>query len=360
MGATSTGAQPVRTPIDSALMLQMRLGLDLLIDGLLEIGAAAAGLAERHRQTPMMGRTLLQQALPITFGLKAAHWLALVSRLARRLHRLRSESLFVQYGGAVGSLAVLGDDGLPVMQCLAEELGLQVPDLPWHTERDGIAEIASAVGVVAGAMSKIAGDVLLLAQTEVGEVSEASVPGKGGSSAMPHKRNPVDATFAVASARLALGGVPIILNAMANEHERAAGGWQTEWSVLPDLFSHTAGAVERVRSVLDGLVVDPARMQANMELTGGLMMAEPLTTALAASIGRPAAFRLVEAVTRSASDARQSLRDAALADDQIRASLSLEEIERALDPANYLGSTDLFIDRALSAYRDVLVLLGGA
>jgi 3-carboxy-cis,cis-muconate cycloisomerase len=349
-GATSQDA------IDSAMMLQMRGGLDLLIDGLLEVGAAAATLAEQHRRTPMIGRTLLQQALLITFGLKAARWLALVSRQARRLYALRSDALVVQFGGAVGTLSALGDDGLTVMQHLAEALGLHVPDLPWHTERDRIAEMASAVGVVAGAMMKIADDIVLLAQTEVGEVSEAAAPGKGGSSAMPHKRNPVDATFAIASARLAVGEVPTILNAMAHEHERAVGGWQIEWSVLPNLFGHTAGAVERVRSAVAGLVVDPARMQANLELTGGLMMAEPLTMVLARSLGRPEAFRLVEAATTRAREVNTSLREVALADEQIRAVLSPEEIDQALDPANYLGSTDVFIDRALAEYRAVVAL----
>ena len=352
-GATSQDA------IDSAMMLQLRSGLDLLIEGLLEVGAAAVAHAERHRGTPMIGRTLLQQALPITFGLKAARWLALVSRQARRLHALRLNGLVVQFGGAVGTLAALGDDGLTVMQYLAEELGLHVPDLPWHTERDRIVELASVVSAVAGAMMKIAGDIILLAQTEVSELSEASAPGKGSSSAMPHKRNPVDATFAIASARLAVGEAPTILNAMAHEHERAVGGWQVEWSVLPNLFSYTAGAVDRVRSAVAGLVVDPARMQANLEMTGGVMMAEPLTMALARSIGRPEAFRLVEAMTTRARVANQSLRDAALGDAQIRSALSPAEIDQALDPANYLGSTDLFIDRALATYREVQTLCGG-
>ncbi len=349
-GATSQDA------IDSAMMLQMRSGLDLLIEDLLEAGAASAVLAEQHRRTPMIGRTLLQQALPITFGLKAARWLALVSRQARRLHALRTDALVAQFGGAVGTLSALGDDGLMVMQFLAEELGLHTPDLPWHSERDRIAELASAVGVVAGAMMKIADDILLLAQTEVGEVSEAASPGKGGSSAMPHKRNPVDATFAIASARLAVGDVSTVLNAMAHEHERSAGGWQIEWSALPRLFGHTAGAVDRVRSAVVGLVVDPARMQANLELTGGLMMAEPLTMALARSIGRPEAFRLVEAATIRARDTNQPLRDVALADERIRSALSPDEIDRALDPANYLGSTDVFIDRALAEYQAVVEL----
>ena len=346
-GATSQDA------VDSALMLQMGDGLDLLIDGLLAIGDAAASLAERHRRTPMMGRTLLQQALPITFGLKAARWLALVTRQAQRLDTLRSEALVIQFGGAVGTLAALGYRGLPVMELLAEELGLHVPDLPWHTERDRIAELAAAVGVVAGAMAKIAGDIVLLAQTEVGEVAEATAPGKGGSSAIPHKRNPVDATFALASARLAIGEAPIVLQAMTHEHERGAGGWQAEWAVFPSLFGHTAGAVERVRSAVTGLIIDAERMRANLDLTGGLMMAEALTMALARSIGRPDAYRLVEAAAERARAVSGSLRDAALADEQIRSALLPEEIDRALAPLAYLGSTNQFIDRALAGYGEL-------
>ncbi|HEX5165769.1 MAG TPA: 3-carboxy-cis,cis-muconate cycloisomerase [Thermomicrobiales bacterium] len=346
-GATSQDA------IDSALMLQMGRGLDLLLDGLLAIGEATAALAEAHRRTPMVGRTLLQQALPITFGLKAARWLALVSRQLRRLARVQAEGLVVQFGGAVGTLAALGESGLAVTELLAEELGLGVPDLPWHTERDRIAEVVTALGVVAGAMAKIAGDVVLLAQTEVGELAEAMAPGKGGSSAMPHKRNPVDATFAIASARLAIGAIPALLGALEQAHERDTGGWQLEWSLLPDVFGQTAGAVERVRHVVGGLTVDAERMRANLDLTGGLMMAESLTMVLAATIGRPEAFRLVEAATKRARDGNLSLRDAALGDEQIRARLSPEQIDHALDPLAYLGSTDQLIDRALAGFETV-------
>src|SRR6266487_6436171 len=254
-GATSQDA------IDTALMLQMRDGLDLLVEGLIGMCAACATLAEQHRHTLMAGRTLLQQALPITFGLKAARWLALATRQVHALRERRERTLAVQLGGAAGTLASLGDKGLRVVELLAEELGLPAPDLPWHTERDRVAEIASALGVVAGAMAKIAGDVVHLSQTEVGEVSEGAAPGKGGSSAMPQKHNPVDATGAIASARLAVGVVPVILSAMAQEHERAVGGWQAEWAAIPGLFRFTASAVERVRGMIGGLQIEPAHMR---------------------------------------------------------------------------------------------------
>ncbi len=267
-GATSQDA------IDTALVLQMRDGLDLLIDGLLHVRAGCATLAEQHRRTPMAGRTLLQQALPIPFGLKAARWLALAARQVEALRRCRDNALALQFGGAAGTLAALGDNGMRVAEQLAVELGLPLPDLPWHAERDRVATVASALGVAAGAMSKIAHDIVLLMQTEVGEVSEAAAPGKGGSSAMPQKRNPVDTMEAQAAARLAVGAVSVILNAMTNEHERAAGGWQAEWVAVPNLFRSVAGAVARVGSAVNGLEVDVERMRANLEQSGGLLMAE--------------------------------------------------------------------------------------
>ncbi|HZO71994.1 MAG TPA: 3-carboxy-cis,cis-muconate cycloisomerase [Ktedonobacteraceae bacterium] len=344
-GATSQDA------VDTALMLQMREGLDLLIADLLNICATCAALAEQHRRTIMIGRTLLQQALPITFGLKAARWLALLLRQVQALREQRARTLAVQLGGAAGTLASLGEKGLQVVALLAEELDLPPPELPWHTERDRIAEIASTLGIVAGTMAKIAGDLVLLAQTEVGEATEASAPGKGGSSAMPQKRNPVDAISAVAATRLAIGVVPVILSAMAQEHERAAGGWQAEWVAIPDLFRFTAHAVERVRNAAAGLQIDPARMSANLDLTHGLVMAEALTMALSPHVGRPDAYRIVQDACKHATTSGIHLRQAAMQDAQVRALLSPEEFDHALDPGRYLGSTDAFIDRALEAYH---------
>lgn len=346
-GATSQDA------IDTALMLQMREGLDLLVARLLNLCAACTSLAERHRRTLMVGRTLLQQALPITFGLKAARWLALATRQVHALRAHRERTLAVQLGGAAGTLAALGDKGLRVVELLAEELALPAPELPWHTERDRVGEIAGTLGVVAGAMAKIAGDIVLLAQTEVGEASEGVAPGKGGSSAMPQKHNPVDAIGAIASARLAVGVVPVILSAMAQEHERAVGGWQAEWSAIPDLFRFTASAVERVRDAVTGLQIDPVRMSTNLALTGGLIMAESLTMALAPHMGRSEAHRIVQAVCIRVVESGVGLRQVALEDVQVGATLSPAEIDQALDPSRYLGSTDVFIDRALASYREI-------
>lgn len=349
-GATSQDA------IDTALMLQMRSGIDQLLAGLLSIGAACATLAEQHRHTPMIGRTLLQQALPITFGLKAARWLALVTRQIVALRERRERSLVVQLGGATGTLASLGEKGLQVIAFLAEDLQLGVPDLPWHTERDRIGEIASTLGIIAGAMAKIASDVVHLAQTEVGEASEGTAPGKGTSSAMPQKHNPVDTTSTLAAARLAMGSVSVLLSAMVQEHERAVGGWQAEWVAIPDLFRFTARAVEGVRSMVAGLQINPARMRANLDLTGGLVMAESLMMALAPHLGRAEAYRIVQVLCNHVIASGGDLLQAAIADKQVSASLSPEEIERALDPMGYLGSTDAFIECAVAAYRRILVL----
>lgn len=343
-GATSQDA------IDAALMLQMRDGIDLLISELLALCETCARLAEQYRRTPMVGRTLLQHALPITFGLEAARWLALATRQVQALRKHLKRTPAIQLGGAAGTLASLGDNGLQVLEHLAQELHLPAPDLPWHTERDRVAEIAASLGIVAGAMANIASDIALLAQTEVGELSEGLAPGKGGSSAMPPKHNPVDATSALASARLAVALIPVILSAMTQEHERAVGGWQAEWAALPDLFRYTACAVERVRNAQAGLQIDPGRMNANLDLTAGLIMAESLTMTLASHIGRPQAYRIVRGLCSQAGEKEGNLRQIALKDVRVAALLSPEEIDRALDPTSYLGSTDTFIKRALEGY----------
>ncbi|GCE03108.1 3-carboxy-cis,cis-muconate cycloisomerase [Dictyobacter aurantiacus] len=347
-GATSQDA------IDTAMMLQMRQGLYLLERALLDICAACAQLAERHRHTVMVGRTLLQAALPVTFGLKAARWLDAVQRQLRSLRALRVEALAVQLGGAAGTLAALGEQGLQVVAFLAEELELPAPDLPWHTERDRVARIATTLGIIAGTMAKIAQDLVLLSQGEVGEVSEGRTAGKGGSSAMPQKHNSVDSIAALASARRALSEVPALLAAMSQEHERAAGGWQTEWSALPALFRYTAGAVAHVGAALNGLQVDATRMKENVASTGGLIMAESLTMALAPHVGRPEAQRIVNTTCERAVSSGISLRQAALAELQIHTVLSADAIEHALDPSAYLGSTEALIDRSLNAYQEEL------
>ncbi|MGQ0568043.1 MAG: 3-carboxy-cis,cis-muconate cycloisomerase [Armatimonadota bacterium] len=340
-GATSQDA------IDTAMVLQMRDGLDLLTRRLLDIARTCAGLAEHHRHTPMAGRTLLQHAVPITFGLKAARWLGATTRLLQRVHELRERALVVQFGGAAGTLASLGSEGMRVMELLARELDLAVPDLPWHTERDRVGEIAGVLGTVAATVAKVASDIALLSQTEVGEVSTAAQAGEGRSSTMPQKRNPVEAMAASACARLAIGLVPILLSAGMQEHERAAGGWQAEWEAIPQLFRRTSGAVEWVHRAVRGLEVDADRMRANLDRTHGLIMAEALTMALAAHIGKDEAYQVVQRVCDRAMQVGAELREVAASDERIRAVLLPDQIEHALDVSAYLGSTDAFIDRAL-------------
>ena len=335
---------------DTAMVLQMRAGLALLRRELHDVAHCAATLAERHRYTMMPGRTLLQHAAPITFGLKAARWLALTVRQMRALDALRADSLPLQFGGAVGTLASLGVAGIDVEAFLAEELALPQPYLPWHAERDRIGTVAATLGVAASAMSKIAGDVALHSQTEVGELSEEVMAGKGGSTAMPQKRNPVDAMSAIASARLAVALVPVLISG-DQEHERALGAWQAEWVALPQLFRHTAGAVGHVRQLLGGLEVHHDRMLRNLQLAGGTLMAEALTVALAAHVGRVEAQQLVKAASERALRDGIMLKQAAIEHTRISDILSQDEISQALNPSRYVGSSNAFIDRALGSYR---------
>lgn len=346
-GATSQDA------IDTALVLQMRDGLAAIEAELRVVAEAAAQFASTHRRSVMPGRTLLQHAVPITFGLKAARWLAAMTRQIAALRALRRDALVLQFGGAAGTLAPLGEHGERVAQLLGEELQLQVPDLPWHAERDRPAAVITALGILAGLLSKIAGDVVLLAQTEVAEVAEAAAPGKGASSAMPQKRNPVDALRAIASARVVIGLVPVVLSAMAQEHERSSGGWQTEWIIIPDAFKHACHAAHHVAASLTTLEVHPERMRTNLGVAGGTLMAESLATALAYHVGRSRALAIVGDISKRAIDEVSSLGDVARSDTRVRSVLDASTLDRALNPEAYLGSADRFIDRALHAWHEL-------
>jgi 3-carboxy-cis,cis-muconate cycloisomerase len=334
-GATSQDA------MDTAAVLVARRALGLIDAELAGVGSECAALASEHRSTPMAARTLLQQALPTTFGLKAAGWLTAIDEARDRLAAVRLE---VELGGAAGTLAALGEDGLRVLSLLAEELELAEPVLPWHTRRGRIGELGAALALAAGAVEKIALDVKLMAQTEVGELSESSAGGRGGSSTLPHKRNPVGAALAIACAHGARGAASVLIGAQAQEHERAAGGWQAEWEALSRALALTGGAAAALRETLDGLEVHPERMRANLELTGGLLMAEAVVVAL----GSGDAKAVVTAAARRAAESGRPLREELIEDDAV--SLSEDEIDRALDPAAYLGSAEAFVDRALEAH----------
>ena len=333
--------------LDTAMMLVARDGLDLVAADLDRVADACAGLAGRHRATVMPGRTLLQQALPITFGLKAAGWLGAVVEARRRLAEVRAGRLAVQFGGAAGTLAALGSRGLEVARALAEELGLAEPSLPWHTARGRVVELAMVLGLVAGTVRKIALDVALLSQTEVAEVSEPAGAGRGGSSAMPQKRNPVGAITAEACARGVGGQVAVLLAAMGQAHERSAGAWQSEWPAVSEALRLTAGAVARTAEALEGLDVDPGRMRRNLELGGGALLSEHVMMALAERVGRPQAQELVRAAALSG----RPFREALLADPGITAHLTPDEVDAALDPDRYLGSAAALVGRALAEYE---------
>lgn len=337
--------------IDSGFMLQARGGLDLLVAETRAIGDALAALAARHRATVMPGRTFLQHALPVTFGLKAAGWLSGVTAAHAELRQVRATALALQFGGAAGTLASLGEAGPAVAERLAADLGLALPPLPWHGDRSRIARIASALGLMAGALGKIALDVALLMQTEVGEAFEPAAPGKGGSSTMPHKRNPVGATLALASARQAQALVPLALQAMLSEHERAIGCWHAEWQALPEAFRLTAAAAAHVRVLAEGLEVDAARMRANLDRTHGLVLAERVMMALAPQLGRMPAHHRVEAATKRAVAEGATLYAILAEDAEIVATLGEDGLAGLFDPAGYLGANETFIEAAGAAWR---------
>lgn len=336
---------------DTAAMLVAKRALDLILAEVDGISSACARLAEAHRDTLMAGRTLLQQALPTTFGLKAAGWLVSVLAARKKLLDVRSSHLAAQLGGAAGTLASLGGSGVSVLEEYARELDLVEPVVPWHTDRFRVAEVGGALSLVAGVLGKISLDVILLSQTEVGEVAEPSDGGRGGSSTLPHKRNPILSVTAAASARRVVDLSRTLQAAMVQEHERAAGAWHSEWEALSDALALTGGAAAAVREVTDGLQVHPKKMRENLDATGGLLLAENVTTVAAEHLGRLKAHDLVQAAARRAVDGERSFREELLGDAGIREVLSEEEIDAVLDPAGYLGSAGTFVDRALALYR---------
>jgi 3-carboxy-cis,cis-muconate cycloisomerase/3-oxoadipate enol-lactonase len=344
-GAVHAGATS-QDILDTAAALVARRALAVTLTDLTAAARSAAGLARAHRDTPVAGRTLLQQAVPTTFGLVAAGWLTALDGAAGQLARAR-DSLAVQLGGAAGTLAALGDPpvALRVVAGYAEELGLAEPVLPWHTDRGRLAELAGALGRAAGALGKIARDVALYAQTEVGELAEAGDSGRGGSSAMPHKRNPVSAISAVACAARAPGLVATLLAAMPQEHQRGAGGWHAEWLPLSDLLATTGAAAHWVADCLGRLRVDAGRMRANLDATGGAVLAERVAGKLREK-GEPAADELVHAAVTTGG----ALADALLAEPRVARRLDRAEIEALLDPAGYTGAAGALVDRALAAH----------
>jgi 3-carboxy-cis,cis-muconate cycloisomerase len=340
--------------MDTATVLQIREGLELIADELRAVLAALVRQSDVHRQTVMAGRTHLQQALPTSFGLKCAIWAQPFLNHITRLRELRPRVEQVEFAGAAGTLASLGDQGLLVVAGLAHDLGLNEPIAPWHVCRDALAETVAFLGLVCGSLAKFATDIILLSQTEVAEVSEPYVSGRGASSTMPQKRNPIASEYILAAARAVQALVPVMLGAMAQDHERATGPWQAEALALPQAFVLTHGALLHARGIADGMVVDAVRMRENLGITNGLIVAEAVMMGLAPHLGRGEAHHVVKHACDVALRERIPLAEALERDPMVAARLDRTAIERLTDPACYLGSSEQFIDRVVAAAAQML------
>ena len=333
---------------DTGVVLQIRDALDLVETDLLAIRDGLARLARAHRDTPMAGRSHLQHALPITFGYKAAVWLAPVERHLERLDQLRPRVLTGQFAGAAGTLASLRGRGLEVADALMDELGLARPAIAWHTARDTIAETMAFLALISGSLAKIATDVALLTATETGEVFEPFAPGRGGSSTMPQKRNPVSSEIILACAKQVQSRAALVMDAMAADLERSTGPWHVEWAALPEAFMLASGALAQARFLVGGLRVDPEAMRANLGLTRGLIVSEAVMMGLAPALGRQAAHDLVYAACRIATDDRRALLDVLLGMPEVTARLDRDELARLCEPGNYVGEAPQMVDRLLA------------
>jgi 3-carboxy-cis,cis-muconate cycloisomerase len=345
LGATSQDV------MDTGLVLQLRQALVLLETDLGELAALLAVQAQRYAATPMAGRTWLQHATPVTLGMKIAGWLGAVTRHRQRLGELRPRLLVLQFGGASGSLAALGEQALPVARALARTLELNLPEQPWHTQRDRLVEFAAVLGLIAGSLGKLGRDISLLMQTEAAEVFEPSAPGKGGSSTMPHKRNPVGAAVLIGAATRVPGLVSTMFAAMPQEHERSLGLWHAEWDTLPEICCLVSGALQQALQVVKGLEVDAERMAANLQLTHGLVLAEAVSTVLAQRLGRDTAHHLLEQCCKRAVAEGRHLRAVLGEDAQVTGQLSGAQLDRLMDPAHYLGQAQVWVERAVAEHN---------
>jgi 3-carboxy-cis,cis-muconate cycloisomerase len=330
---------------DTAIVLLLKQTQSLIEADLARAESGLRKLAEEHARTLMVGRTLLQAAPPVTFGLKAAGWLAALKRGRVRLQESFAEALIVQFGGAVGTLAALGDKGPIVAEALAKELGLKCPAAPWHTHRDRLAALICVCGVLTGTLGKIARDVSLLMQSEVGEVSEPESPGRGGSSTMPHKRNPTGCAIALAAANRLPGLVASFLSAMVQEHERGVGGWHSEWPTIAAAIQATGVTAAEIAEIAEGLAVNSERMRENLEATQGMIYAEKSMMLLVEKLGRDKAHKILEEASREAVKQKRSLADVLGGIKEVAEHLSTEMIRRLDVAENYLGSAEVFRKR---------------
>ncbi len=333
---------------DTATVLAIRDALALVEDDIRAIAGSLAGLAAKYRDTPMAGRSNLQQATPITFGYKCAVLLAGFQRHLERLRELRPRALVGEFGGATGTLASLGADGLKVQFALMEELGLGQPEIAWHTMRDRIAEVGCFLGLVTGTCGKISMDVKLLMQTEVEEVFEPFHVGRGSSSTMPQKRNPISSNYIHACVAMVRQNVAALLDAMVEDHERSTGPWEIEWIAVPEIFLLSAGALAQTRFLVGGLQVDPARMRANLNLTKGLTQSEAVMMGLGPYLGRQLAHDLVYDICRDVVAGKGTFLDLLANHPQISPHIGREALAGFLDPANYVGLSGEMVDRVLA------------
>jgi 3-carboxy-cis,cis-muconate cycloisomerase len=336
--------------IDTGLVLQLRDALGLVDADVDRLTRALAAQARSHATTLLAGRTWLQQALPVTLGVKLAGFVDALGRHRTRIAASRANALVVQFGGAAGTLASLHDRGSAVTEALAQRLHLDVPDIPWHTERDRLCEVAAALGMLTATLGKLARDVSLLAQTEVGEAFEPAAPGRGGSSTMPQKRNPVGASRALAAAIRVPGLVATMLSAAVQEHERGLGNWPAEWETLPQIVLLAADALDAMIEVAEGLEIDAERMRANLDATRGQIFAEAVQMALAPSIGRDAAHALVAGACRRAVAEDLHLRDILAREPRVTQWLDAPALEALFDPSRYLGESAAYLARVLASH----------
>src|SRR5437868_10771721 len=334
---------------DTAAIMQIRQALDLVAADMEKIAAALADLARRYRDTPMAGRSNLQQAVPITFGFKAASLLAAMQRHRARLAELRPRVLVGEFAGAAGTLASLGADGLKVQSALMVELSLGEPEIAWHTVRDRIGEVGCFLGLVTGTLGKLSMDVKLLMQTEVAEVFEPFHEARGSSSTMPQKRNPISSLYIHATAALVRQHAASLLEAAVADHERSTGPWQIEWIALPEIFLLASGALSQSRRLLDGIVIDAERMRANLEMTHGLIVSEAVMMGLGPHLGRQRAHDLVYDICREVVKTGRPLLDLLAQDAEIARHVTRAELAKLVDPANYLGLAGAMVDRVLAA-----------
>jgi 3-carboxy-cis,cis-muconate cycloisomerase len=336
---------------DTALILLLARVQPLFDLDLDRVEAALRRLSQRHRGTVMLSRTLLQAAPPTTFGLKCAGWLAAVHRSRARLDAAFQESLVLEFGGAVGTLASLGKKGVALGRAMARELGLGYPDAPWHAHRDRLAALLCACGVLAGTLGKMACDLSLLMQTEIGEVQESASPGRGGSSTMPHKRNPIGCALALESAGRLPGLVSSFLSCMTQEHERGLGGWQAEWPIVSQAMQATGLAAAAMAEVAEGLIVDPARMRVNLEATRGIVFAERAMLLTGARLGRETAHKIMERAARRSVEEKRSLREVIAAMPEIKGQIDSKVLAGLDVPEQYLGSAREFQRRQLASAK---------